>query len=97
MSNKKGSTKSYVAPHQNYERQIRTVFTDHTGEIVKTNRSIHVGAAVEKALGYLQTDHYLDARTVEVYDDESGVVHAVLGWKDQAIVVHYKRDPRLFR
>lgn len=92
----KRNKKSYVAAHQNHKRVIRTVFTNHLGEIIKINRSAHAHAAVMKAVDYLQRDYYTDARVVEVYDDSNGVLHAIIAWKDQSLVVLYKRDPRIF-
>lgn len=62
-----------------FTRPIRTVYySDHRANVVeKVNRGIHARTAVPRAVDHMQLDHY-GAVLCEVYDDQTGVLHAVL-------------------
>lgn len=56
-------------------RKIQTVY--YRGkDIVQVNRAVHVNSASERCFSHMQMNHY-EATTAEVFDNESGVLHAV--------------------
>ncbi len=57
-------------------RNIITVYYDGDN-IVKTNRAKYSHTAVLKCVDHMQFNHY-DATSAEVYDDDDGVLHAVV-------------------
>lgn len=42
----------------------------------------------------MQSDYY-KAHLVEVYDTDTGVVYAVIKWRNKTLTIVYSKDPRL--
>ena len=60
-------------------------------DLVKTNRAVHANSAVLRAVDHMQFNHY-EATTAEVFDNDSGVLHAVLRRRMSGdIEILYKR------
>ena len=55
---------------------IKTVY--YRGKkVVKITRAAHANSAVPRCVSHMQLDHY-EAFTAEVFDEASGVLHAVI-------------------
>lgn len=60
---------------------------------IKTNHSLDANMAVATCVLHMQVNHY-GATSAEVYDDESGQLHAVVTRSIAGnIAITYKRDP----
>ena len=69
-------------------RPVQTIYYLR-GVIVKTNRARHSNSAVLRCVDHMQFNHY-EATTAEVFDETTGVLHAVLRRPiagDQVIIV----------
>ncbi len=81
---------------EEFKWPIRTVYYLRR-EVVHVNAAKHANSAVERAVGHMQIDDY-GASACEVFDHESGKLHAVLtnarvnGKLEMRIV--YKREPQ---
>lgn len=74
-------------------RTIRTVYYFRKGE-VKTNTAKHANRAVLHCVNHMQLNTY-GATHAEVYDDHSGVLHAVIRRALNGDVhILYKREVR---
>ena len=70
--------------------QIKTTF--YRGKtLLKINHAKHSNAAVMRAVGHMQTNHY-GATVAEVYDEYSGELHAVLTRSISGMRIVFKRD-----
>lgn len=70
--------------------QIKTTF--YKGKnLIKTNHSKHSNSAVIRAVGHMQTNQY-GATVAEVYDEESGELHAVLTRSVSGMKIVFKRE-----
>jgi hypothetical protein len=76
------------------KRPIYTAYMDTKGKLVKVNFSLHPESAVLNAVGYMQRDYY-KAHMVEVYDSATGIVHAVIKWRNKTLTIVYTRDPKI--
>lgn len=79
-------------------RTIRTKYyrNNKYAEPVKVNSSGNTNQAVATCIYYMQVDFY-DASVAEVYDDESGQLHAQIRRKMNGnIEIVYKRDSRQY-
>jgi hypothetical protein len=73
-------------------RSIRTVYYQRN-LVVKTTASKFANNAVPNCIRHMQLNEY-DATHVEVYDEDSGVLHAVIkrSIKTGDIVILFKRE-----
>lgn len=69
---------------------------------IRTNSSKDANHAVAQAVLHMQVGHYTDidgnpATACEVFDSESGMLHAVVSRSPLGqITINYKRDPRAY-
>ena len=59
-------------------------------EVVKRNRAMHANAAVVHCVSHMQLNTY-EAESAEVYDLETGVLHAVIRRTLKGMTIVYKR------
>lgn len=77
------------------ETGIKTVYHIRDGS-TKVNRSLNANRAVSRCVDHMQIDHY-NAHLAEVYDAETGELHAQLKWcNDGTLRIYLKRNPREF-
>lgn len=70
--------------------KIKTTF--YKGRtLLKVNHAKYANAAVMRAVGHMQTNHY-GATVAEVYDEYSGELHAVLTRSISGMRIIFKRD-----
>lgn len=70
--------------------QIKTTFYNGRN-LLKVNHAKHANAAVVRAVGHMQTNHY-GATVAEVYDESTGELHAVLTRSMKGMRIVFKRD-----
>ena len=58
------------------KRNIRTDYS-FRGKLLKTTRSLYANNAVPNCVNHMQFNHY-EASVAEVYDENTGDVHAVI-------------------
>lgn len=76
-------------------RTIKTAFWMQ-GEVVHTNSSTNPNRAVAQCVRHMQINHY-GATAAEVYNDETGELHAVVKRKINGnINIVYEQDPQNF-
>lgn len=69
---------------------IKTTF--YKGKtLLKINHAKHANAAVVRAVGHMQTNHY-GATVAEVYDEQTGELHAVLTRSISGMKIVFKRE-----
>lgn len=74
---------------------IKTVYHIRDGS-TRTNHSKNANRAVSRCVDHMQIDHY-NAHFAEVYDAETGELHAQLKWhRDGSLRIYLKRNPRDF-
>mgnify|MGYP003575880546 CR=1 FL=1 len=73
-------------------RTIKTVFY-YGKQVVKTNKASHANRAVLHCVNHMQLNTY-EATHAEVYDEETGVLHAVIRRTIKGIAILYKREVR---
>jgi len=56
---------------------IKTVYYAHNKSVVKINHAGHANSAVPRCVYHMQLNRY-EATVAEVFDDASGVLHAVI-------------------
>jgi len=72
-------------------RKITTTFYNRL-DVVKVNNAVHANNAVLRCIDHLQINQY-DATHAEVFDSESGVLHAVIKRRMNGdIEILFKRD-----
>lgn len=77
-------------------RDIKTAYYNMQGDKVKTNTSTDSNRAVAQCVLHMQVNHY-GARVAEVWDGESGELHAAIKRDFQGnIKITYKRDPKSY-
>jgi len=80
----------------NQERDIRSAFFNHRGEIVKTVRSMHPNSATMRAFNALQMNTY-GADVVQVFEHSTARLLAeFVRRKSNQIVTTYSYDPQDF-
>lgn len=57
-------------------RTIQTTYMLHK-QLVKTTQAVHANTAVTNCVNHMQLNHY-GATVAEVFDSQSGVLHAVI-------------------
>lgn len=74
---------------------IKTVYHTRDGS-TRINKALNANRAVEKCVAHMQIDHY-NAHLAEVYDVETGELHAQIKWnRDGTLRIYLKRNPRNF-
>ena len=75
------------------KRPIFTTYMDTDSSLLKVNFSLHAESAVINAISYMQRDYY-KAHMVEVYDSVSGILYAVIKWRNKTLTIVYAKNPR---
>lgn len=72
---------------------IRTIQTTYYAgkHVVKNNTAVHSNTAVLRCVDHMQLDHY-EASVAEVFDNDTGTLHAVIKRNTKGIVIVFKRD-----
>ncbi len=60
-------------------------------KLIKTNTALHSNTAVLRCVDHMQLNHY-EATTAEVFDNDNGVLHAVVRRNSKGIVIIFKRE-----
>jgi hypothetical protein len=87
-----------------YNRNIRTKYFvgKRYADPIQTNSSRDANTAVAQAVLHMQVAHYRDdngnpATSCEVYDNESGMLHAIVTRSAMGqLQIAYKRDPEAY-
>lgn len=75
---------------------IKSVFSNHRRETVRVNSGNDANTAVARCVLHMQINRYA-AMYAEVYDEESGEVHASIRRSvTGTITIEYQRDPRQY-
>lgn len=71
-------------------RNIQTTF--YVGKkVVKNNTAMYANSAVLRCVDHMQTNHY-HASVAEVFDNDTGELHAVIKRNIKGIVIVFKRE-----
>jgi hypothetical protein len=70
--------------------QIKTTFYQGKN-LIRVNHAKFANAAVIRAVGHMQTNHY-GATVAEVYDEQTGELHAVLTRSVSGMKILFKRE-----
>jgi triacylglycerol esterase/lipase EstA (alpha/beta hydrolase family) len=70
--------------------KIKTTFYNGRN-LIRVNHAKHSNAAVVRAVDHMQTNHY-GATVAEVYDEQSGELHAVLTRSISGMKIVFKRE-----
>lgn len=75
------------------KRLIKTSYMDASYDRIKITSSSNANRAVATCVLHMQVNEY-GATVAEVYDDETGDLHAVVRHRpDGSMVIEYRRDP----
>lgn len=70
---------------------IQTVY--YSGKrVLKVNSALFANNAVLHCVNHMQLNHYNKATVAEVFDSESGILHAVIKRNVKGIAIAYKRE-----
>ena len=72
---------------------LRAIRTDYYNgkELIKTNRATYPNSAVLRCVDHMQLNDY-GATTAEVFDEDTGELHAVVKFGQEQINILYKRE-----